>query len=63
MAGKSKSGGKGAKRQHPEKSKRQWMRTYKNKEKAWARHIKKYPEDSRAKHQIDEARKNLKTSK
>lgn len=41
---------------------KQYSRTYKNKEKAWARHIKKYPNDVKAKLDISEARKNIKLS-
>lgn len=42
---------------------KQYYRTYKNKENAWARHMKKHPNDVKAKENIKEARKNIKTSK
>ena len=58
---KQKSGGE--KRKHPEKYRKQYYRTYQNKEKAWAKHLKKYPKDTVAKKNIDEARKKIKTQK
>jgi hypothetical protein len=57
----AKSTGKGAKRQHKERSSRQWGRTYKNKEKAWSHHLKKNPNDVWAKTSIEKARKTIKT--
>lgn len=38
---------------------KQFDRTYRNKEKAWKKHLKKYPNDERAKEQITEARENM----
>ena len=37
---------------------KQFDRTYKNKEKAWAKHLKKYPNDGTAKEEIKKARES-----
>ena len=63
MAGKSKSGSSKKGRQsgaHKTKYARQATRTYRNKERAWARHIAKYPGDTKAKAEIGKARESMK---
>ena len=64
---KSKVGGSSKKgRQsvvHKGKCQRQYYKTAKNKEKAWARHLKKYPNDVKAKEQIAKARDTMRTTR
>lgn len=38
---------------------KQFDRTYRNKEKAWKKHIKKYPNDAAAKEQIRASRESM----
>ena len=63
----AKAGGSSAKgRQHANhkgKYLRQWGRTYKNKEKAWARHMADNPKDTKAKADITVARTKIKAFK
>jgi hypothetical protein len=51
---------KGRGGRHGLKYLRQFDRTYRNKEKAWKKHLKKYPKDERAKEQITKARDSIK---
>ena len=63
MGAKSKGGVSKKGRQHvahEKKYQKQFSRTAANKEKAWDRHINKYPKDLLSLSQIKEARHNLK---
>jgi lipase chaperone LimK len=58
----AKAGGK-SKRKHPEKYKKQYHRTAKNKDRAWARHLEANPKDEQNKVAIPKAKDTLKRSK
>jgi len=56
------SGGK-SKRKHPEKYKKQYHRTTRNKERAWAKHLEAHPKDLQNNVAIPKAKETLKRSK